>query len=275
MKIIFFGTGDFGLSTLKRLIKSGHDIAAVVTQPDKKKGRGMGVHPTPVKALIEDTMPGTDVLQPGKLTGEFIEDIKRPEADVFVVVDYGKILPVSVLELPKRYCINLHPSLLPKYRGSSPVNQAILNGDAVTGNTVIKINERMDAGEILLQEEFIIGKDEDALSLSERLSAHGAELIIKTLDMIAAGKETLTAQDESEATYAAKLKKEDGEIDWTRTAEEIDRKIRGLKPWPGAFTYINGKMLKILEAEIAPAQKDIMLAGTVFLDKERLLVSAS
>lgn len=263
------------MAALKRVMSSGHDLAAVVTQPDRKKGRGMGVHPTSVKALVEKVMPGTDVLQPEELNGEFVDDIRKINADVFVVVDYGKILPQVVLDIPNRYCINLHPSLLPKYRGSSPVNQAILNGDTVTGNTVIKMNERMDAGEILTQEEMSIENKEDSMSLFARLSAHGAELIIKTLDVIAAGTETLKVQDEKKASYAPKLKKNDGKIDWTRTADEIDKKVRGLKPWPGAFTNIKGKMLKVVEVETAPKLKDIMPAGTVMIDQTRLLVHAS
>ena len=275
MRIVFFGTGEFGLSALKRLMNSEYDLAAVVTQPDKKKGRGMGVHPTSVKALVESAMPGTDVLQPEELGDDFMADIKRLDADVFVAVDYGKILPVSVLDVPKRYCINLHPSLLPKYRGSSPINQAILNGDAVTGNTVISMNERMDAGDILLQEEVSIGKREDAPGLFSKLSAHGGELMIKTLDMISAGEEKLIVQEEKDVSYAPKLKKTDGEIDWTRAADEIDRKVRGLKPWPGAFTYINGKMLKIIETEPVFDIKSVKPAGTILINEKGLFVYAS
>ncbi|MFH1837623.1 MAG: methionyl-tRNA formyltransferase [Candidatus Omnitrophota bacterium] len=267
MKIIFFGTGEFALPSLKKVIAADHDLMALVTQPDSKKSRGWNVQATPTKALIEKLMPGMAIFQPEKLDNAFIEQLKGPEADIFIVVDYGKILPKEILNIPQKYCINLHPSLLPKYRGSSPINRAILNGDAITGNTVIEMSERMDAGRIILQEEIRIKEREDSTGLFARLSLSGADLILKTLNLIEEGKETVTEQDESKASYAPKLKKEDGEIDWTLPAVRIERSIRGLQPWPGAFTYIGNKRLKILKADIAFPEDGINPPGTVSLKK--------
>ena len=269
MKIIFFGTGKFGLPALKKLIESGHEIAAVVTQPDRKRGRGWNVQPAPVKAFMEQISPGIDILQPGKASDQaFVDSLKEIGADVFVVVDYGQLLNREILELPGKYCINLHPSLLPRYRGASPVNRAILNGDTETGNTVIRMTERMDAGSMIMQEETGITEHENAVMLLERLSRSGAGLLLKTLEVIEAGKESFNEQDESAASYAPKLEKSEGEIDWTRPAVEIARKVRGMQPWPGAFTCFNGKTLKILEAGIADAGEKPGAPGTIHDEKE-------
>jgi len=274
MKIIFFGTGEFALTVLKRLAESCHDLAAVVTQPDKERGRGCNVLPQRIKAFIEKAAPGVSVFQPEKVSDEmFLEDLKKLNADVFVVVDYGQILSEEVLALPKRYCINLHPSLLPKYRGAAPINRAILNGENRTGSTVIVMNERMDAGDIILQSETKIGKDDDAVSLRDKLSSRGAELLVEALEKIASGEENRRAQDDNEATYAPKLRKEEGKIDWTNSAEEILRKMRGLKPWPGTFTYLDGKVLKITEASIGEAKDQSASPGEVAEGKE-ICVSA-
>ncbi|MFH1798917.1 MAG: methionyl-tRNA formyltransferase [Candidatus Omnitrophota bacterium] len=275
MKIIFFGTGKFALATLKKLFEARHEIAAVVTQPDRKKGRGWNVYPTAVKALAEKIMPGINIFQPDKaLDNEFIEILKKQQADVFVVIDYGRILPSEVLTAARKYCINLHPSLLPKYRGPAPINRAILNGEKETGLTVMKINERMDAGDILTQERVPIKETDNALSLSEKLSAQGANLILKVLDAIEQGKETFVKQDESKATYAAKLEKKEAEIDWNEPAEKIVRKIKGLQPWPGAYTYLDARLLKIFDA------KTIISASSLknkdfgaICDEEKFIVS--
>jgi len=191
--------------------------------------------------------------------------------DIFVVVDYGQILGKEILQIPKKYCINLHPSLLPKYRGAAPVQRAVLAGENKTGNTIIVMNERMDAGDIIAQSETKIDKKEDAAELSRRLSDEGADLIIKTLEKIASGKENLRAQNEKVATYAPKLRKEEGKINWSNSAEVISRKIKGLKPWPVAFTYLDGKMLKILEAEVVEAEDKSLAPGTVCSDKSFLV----
>ncbi len=249
MRIVFFGTGKFAVPVLKRLLASDHEIAAVVTQPDKKKGRGWNVQPTPVKAVVEQMRPEVHVFQPEKASeASFIDEMRGMGADFFVVVDYGKKLPKVLLDLPGKYCINLHPSLLPKYRGAAPVNWAVLNGDKETGNTVIKMSEEMDAGDIIAQEKVEIGEDETAVSLLERLSRDGADLVMKVIDMAEAGEESFTAQDEKGASYAPRLTKEQGRIDWTISAAEITRKVKAMQPWPGAFTSLGGRTLKIIEA---------------------------
>ncbi len=265
MKLIFFGTGKFALPALEELLKSRHQMLAVVTQPDTKKGRGWAVVPTPVKALVKRISPKTPILQPEKRPQEeFTHSLKRFEADIFVVIDYGRILKKEFLSLPRKYCVNLHPSRLPKYRGASPVNWTILNGEKETGITVFKMDERMDAGSIIMQESTRIGEKEDAESLLERLALSGAELLLKALEKIEAGREEFRQQNEAEASYAPKLEKKQGEIDWTKPAALIERLVRGMQPWPGAFTYIDGKMLKILEARVVNAKKSDIPAGRIY-----------
>lgn len=272
MRIVFFGSGDFGLPTLKKLLESRHEVACVVTQPDKKKGRGWNVQPTLYKAFMEQAAPGIDVLQPDKVSApDAVADLKKYDADVFVVIDYGQFLSKEALALPKKYCINLHPSLLPKYRGASPLNRVIMNGDAVTGNTVIRMNERMDAGEIVLQEETPVLKEEDAERLSSRLSDMGSLLVMKALDLIEKGAEKPVIQDETAATYAKKLSKEDGLIDWAKSAEEVLRKVRGARPWPGAFTLLGGKMLKVHRGRPSEYIFQEEVPGTV-VDEKKLIV---
>lgn len=252
MRIVFFGSGDFGLPTLKKLLESRHDVVAVVTQPDKKKGRGWNVQPALYRAFMEQSAPGVEVLQPERLSdAALLADLKAFDADLFVVIDYGRFLPGEVLSIPKKYCINLHPSLLPRYRGAAPVNRLLMNGEELTGNTVIKINERMDAGDIIMREETPVLKGEDAELLAARLSVMGAALVLKALDIIEKGEERPAPQDEGAATCAPKLTRQDGEIDWKKNGQEILRKIKGAKPWPGAYTYLDGKVLKVHKAKPA------------------------
>lgn len=273
MKLIFFGTGTFGVPTLKRLLESEHEVLAVVTQPDRQKGRGWSIQGAPVKTFLEDSASGVKILQPEKVSAiDFAGVLKDAGADIFVVVDYGQLLSKDILDMPSKYCINLHPSLLPKYRGAAPVNYTVLNGDGRTGNTVISMNERMDAGDIILQEEIEVKPGEDALELLERLSTAGADLVIKTLDSIASGQEDLLPQNENKASYAPKLRKEEGVIDWADTAENIIRKIKGMQPWPGAYTYLAGKMLKIFKARISSDPAGPAEPGTI-CDEKTFVVS--
>ena len=252
MRIVFFGTGRFGIPSLDRLLKDeSHEIVAIVTGPDRKSGRGWQVRPTPVKAYMGLVTAEIPILQPEKLNEiDFLGRLRKTDADLFVVIDYGQFLSAEILGMPRKYCINLHPSLLPKYRGAAPVNRAILSGDTVTGNTVVKMNERMDAGSMLMREEVPIGGEESAPHLFERLSQSGASLMQKAVDAIVKGGEKLTEQDEAAATYAPKLKKEEGRIDWSAPAGEIVRRVRGMQPWPGAYTALDGKVLKIFKAKI-------------------------
>ncbi len=274
MKIIFFGTGKFGLPTLKKLLQSRHDVLAVVTQPDASKGRGWNVFPTSVKAFIEKAAPDIEVLQPSEVSDPvFIGHIRSIDADVFVVVDYGQILDKQLLELPKEYSVNLHPSLLPAYRGAAPVNRAILNGDRETGNTVIKMTEKMDAGAIIAQEKTLIGDEENAPELIERLAKSGADLLLKTLDLIGSGKARPISQDEADVSYAPKLQKKEGKIDWGTPASDLARKIRAMQPWPGAFTLIDGKVLKIFKTCVIASGEEEGTPGTV-IDENEFVVKA-
>ncbi|MBL7072434.1 MAG: methionyl-tRNA formyltransferase [Candidatus Omnitrophica bacterium] len=274
MNIIFFGTGNFALATLKKLIESNHNLLAVVTQPDRKKGRGWKIARQPIKTFIQENRPEVPIFQPEKVSdNNFIENLKKIDSDIFIVVDYGQILAKEILQIPQKYCINLHPSLLPKYRGAAPIQRAVLAGENKTGNTIIVMNERMDAGDMIAQTEVKISETEDVEALSLRLSSEGADLMIKTLSEIANGKETRCAQNEQEATYAPKIKKEEGKIDWANPAEEINRKIKGLKPWPGAFTHLDGKVLKIFKAEVVDSEGKSHIPGTICSDKS-FLVSA-
>ena len=274
MDIIFFGTGKFGVPVLKRLIASGHDILAVVTQPDKKKGRyGRDVHPAPVKAFMEKASPDVEILQPLKSSDPvFIDHLRSKKADVFVVVDYGQILVKRLLDIPAKCSVNLHPSLLPKYRGASPVNRAILAGDPETGNTVIKMTERMDAGEIIVREKVSIEEEDTAPELLDRMAKSGAGLLIKALDIIETGDLLFAAQDETQATYASKLKKDDGKIEWEKPAGYILRLVKAMQPWPGAFTYLDGKMMKIFSAKILSGMEENSISPGTVLDGKKIII---
>ncbi|MGB2601770.1 MAG: methionyl-tRNA formyltransferase [Candidatus Omnitrophota bacterium] len=269
MRIIFFGTGKFGIPTLERIIESRHEVAAVVTQPDRKKDRGMKMQPTPIKEFVWTSRPEIEVIQPEKASEKgFIEHIKTLKADVFVVIDYGQILKKELLDAPSKYCINLHPSLLPKYRGPSPVAWAILNGDKETGNTVVKMNEKMDAGDVVLQKKTPVKNDDTAGELLKRLSYEGAELVMKAIELIDSKTENIVQQNEQTATYAPKLTRDTGRIDWRDEAESIERKVRAMQPWPGAFTYLDGKVLKIIRAEVCDPQSAGRDAGKVSMDQK-------
>ncbi|MBI5874968.1 MAG: methionyl-tRNA formyltransferase [Deltaproteobacteria bacterium] len=241
------GTPEFAVPCLKALIESGEDVVAVVTQPDKPKGRGKHLTPPPVKELaLRCDIP---VLQPEKIKDElFINALKDLCPDAIAVVAYGKILPKAVLDIPPKGCINVHASLLPKYRGAAPINRAIINGEKETGITTMLMDEGMDTGDMLLTERVEIKDDDTAAGLRDRLKYIGAELLIKTIKGIESGTVKPIKQDDSQATYAPMLKKEDGRIDWTLKAEEIRNLIRGLNPWPGAHTRWEGKQIKIFKS---------------------------
>ncbi len=248
MKIVFFGTSEFAEVVLKELLKSRHEVKLIVTQPDRKKGRRLHISPPPTKALAISENIRT--FQPEDASGpESVEFLKKVNADLFVVVAFGQILSKEVLLIPKYYSINLHSSLLPKYRGAAPINWAIMNGDAISGVTIIKMNERMDEGDVIVKSEVKIEKEETGITLNERLSELGAKVLLETIDLIEEKKESFTKQDDSLATYAPKLKKEDGIINWSDPAGKICNKVRSLMPWPGAYTSLDGKIIKIWKAE--------------------------
>lgn len=261
MRIVFMGTPESAMYVLQLLIESGkHQVVGVVTQPDRPAGRGRQIEPPPVKVFAEQH--GIPVYQPERLKNneEIIKTLRSLEADVFVVVAYGKILPPEILAIPRLGCVNVHFSLLPKYRGAAPVQWAIINGERVTGVTIMKMNERMDEGDILAQVPVDILEDDDTVSLTNCLSCVGAEALLKVLEE--AEKTGLLSgkpQDHSLATYAPKLKKEDGVLDWSLPNEKIICRIKGLYPWPCARTYLNGKLIKLLRAEpCRDSDKDVL-----------------
>ncbi|MDP2911518.1 MAG: methionyl-tRNA formyltransferase [Candidatus Omnitrophota bacterium] len=247
MKIIFFGSSGFAVPILEGLVKN-EDVALVVTQPDREKGRALKVAPTAVKSKAGEL--GVEIFQPNQVNAkESIEFLKKFNADLFIVVSFGQILSKAILDLPKLYCLNRHASLLPKYRGAAPRNWAIANGEKETGVTIMKMNEKMDEGDILLRESVAIDAGDDAVALSDKLSKKGAESLFKAIELIKADKADFIKQDHSKATSAPKLKKDDGLIDWKMPAEEISNRIRAFAPWPGCFTYLDKKMLKIWKAK--------------------------
>jgi len=261
-RIVFMGTPEFAAPSLKTLIAAGEDVAAVVTQPDKPKGRGKHLSPPPVKELaLKYNIP---VLQPEKIRDEaFINIIQKLRPDIIVVIAYGKILPKAILDIPPKGCINVHASLLPKYRGAAPINWAIINGEKETGITTMLMDEGMDTGDILLTERVEIQDNDTTDSVYEKLKDIGANLLIKTISGLKKGMVRPIDQDDSYATYAPMLKKEDGRIDWAIKPEEIRNLIRGMYPWPGAYTRWEGKQLKIFKAQVASEERTSEEPGVI------------
>lgn len=260
-RIVFFGTPSFALPSLEKLTKGPDEVLAVVTQPDREKGRGRKVMPSPVKEFA--LQKGVPIFQPEKIKETaFIETLRSFEADLFVVAAYGQILPKAVLSLPKFGAVNVHASLLPKYRGSAPIAWAILNGERKTGITTMLMDEGMDTGDILLQSEISVREEDTTETLQDRLASLGAQVLSETLEKIKKGEILPVPQDHSKATYAPMLKKEDGRIQWTRRAEEIDRQVRAFHPWPGAYAEWQGRVLKIYKGEVREG-KGIGKPGTV------------
>lgn len=248
MNIVFMGTPQFAVPSLKKLIDSRHNVICVVCQPDKPSGRGKKLSSPPVKEIAEEHSIRT--AQPARIKDdEFDHLIKDLSPDIICVVAYGKIIPPNILQNPQHGCINVHASLLPKYRGAAPINWAIINGESITGVTTMLMDEGMDTGDILLQSETKINEDETSAELSERLSEIGADLLLETIDKIEKNEIEPRKQDDEKASYAPILKKENGLIDWTKSATEIRDQIRGTQPWPGAYTKLEGKMLKLFRVK--------------------------
>ena len=242
------GTPDFSVPVLTAMKEAGHDMLAAVTQHDKPKGRGKEMQMTPVKAKALEL--GIPVLQPKRVRDpEFVEQLRELKPDVMVVVAFGQILTKEVLEVPKYGCINVHASLLPMYRGAAPIQYVILNGEKETGVTTMFMDEGLDTGDMLLKTVVPITADETGGTLHDKLSAAGAELLIRTLEQMEAGTLQRIPQT-GETCYVGTLKKSMGEMDWSRPAEELERQVRGLNPWPSAYTFLNGKTLKIWKAEV-------------------------
>ncbi len=248
------GTPEFSLPSLDSLYQAHWNLAGVVTQPDRPQGRGSKIFPSPVKKrALEYHLP---LLQPQKVKDPtFLEKVHEISPTIIVVVAFGQILPPDLLNIPRHGCVNLHASYLPHYRGAAPIQWAIINGEKKTGVTIIKMNEKMDEGDILSQDSIPIEDDETAEKLSEKLANRGAKLLIQTLKDIENHREKPIKQDDQKASYAPSLKKEDGKIVWGKTAEQIRNLIRGTDPWPGAYTFLDKKRLRIMEATVAPSSE--------------------
>ena len=250
MNIVFMGTPDFAVNALEAVIEAGHHVTAVVTQPDKPKGRGKEIQITPVKACaLRHNIP---VFQPVRIKeAEAVDTLRTYEADVFIVAAFGQILSEEILTMPRHGCINIHASLLPKYRGSAPIQWAIINGEKMTGVTIMQMDRGIDTGDMLLKAEVEIEPKDTGDSLHDKLAAAGARLIVEALTKIESGDITPVKQNDEDSCYAKMLQKSMGRIDWQQSAPKLDRLIRGLISWPGASTVYHGKMLKIWEEEVA------------------------
>jgi methionyl-tRNA formyltransferase len=270
MRMVFIGTGEIGVPTLRALLNSEHEVVAVVTQPDKRVGREQRIEPPPIKKEIAKTR--IPILQPARIKDQqATEEIRDFAPDVVVVVAYGQILPRDVLEIPCLACLNLHASLLPRWRGAAPIQAAISAGDCETGITAMYMDEGLDTGDILLQRHVEILPNDTGGSLHDRLAQIASEALLESLRLLAAGNAPRIAQDNARATYAPKLKREHGRINWSQSADIIERKIRAFNPWPGAFMELNGRNLKIFSASVVDLTGK---PGEILRDKNELIVAA-
>ena len=261
MRIIFMGTPDFSVGTLEALVEAGHEVCLVVTQPDKPKGRGKEMQYTPVKEAA--LKHGIEVYQPRRIReAECVEKLRQYNADIMVVIAFGQIIPKEILEMVPYGCVNVHASLLPKYRGAAPIQWSIIDGEAVTGVTTMQMDEGLDTGDILLKTEVPITAEETGESLHDKLAKAGAALCVETLAKLQEGSIVPEKQGESPTAYAKMLDKKLGNIDWTKSAVEIERLVRGLNSWPSAYTYWNKKVVKIWKASVTD-EKSNEQAGTV------------
>ncbi len=271
MKVLFMGTPDFAASILKKLIESGHEIIGVVTQPDKQKGRGKVIAFSPVKeTALENQLP---VYQPVKARDpEFIECIRKMAPEVIVVAAFGQILPKNLLDIPTYGCINVHASLLPKYRGAAPIQYSIIDGEEETGVTIMHMDVGIDTGDMILQAKIPISPEETGGSLYDKLAVLGAALLLEALDKIAFGTAPRIPQEDSKATYVKMLSKEMGNIDFTKPAIQIERLIRGLNPWPSAYTQLDGKTLKLWKAAVVKMDRKAKPGEILEVCKDSIVV---
>ena len=269
MRTVFLGTPEFAVPTLAALVNAGHDVIAVYTQPDRPKGRGKQLTESPVKIAAKKL--GIEVYQPERIRRpESVEQLRDFAPEVMVVVGYGQILPQSIIDIPRHGILNVHASLLPKYRGAAPIQWAIANGETRTGVTIMQIDAGMDTGDMLLKSELEIGPDETAPELSARLAPLGADLLVEAIRRIELGSSLREKQNNDQATYAPILKKEDGKVDWSRTAQQIYNRLRGFTPWPGAYTMFRGQPLLINWGK--PAQDMHVPQGMLYVQNRRLSV---
>ena len=271
MRIVFMGTPDFSVPALEALVEGGHEVVAAITQPDKPKGRGKAVLMTPVKEKAMEL--GIPVYQPVKVREpEFVEKLRQMEPDAIVVVAFGQILPKSILESPRYGCVNIHASLLPKYRGAAPIQWAVIDGERESGVTTMFMNEGLDTGDMLEKEAVTLDPKETGGSLHDKLSAIGGRLILSTLKGLEDGTLKGTPQTDEGSCYAKMLKKSLGDIDWTMDAAAIERLIRGLNPWPSAYTCLHGKTLKIWDGDVLEREYGVEPGTVAEVAKDRLVV---
>lgn len=270
MKIVYMGTPDFAVAPLEALIRAGHQVTAVVTQPDKQRGRGKEIQMTPVKeCALKYNIP---VFQPIKIKEkEAVDRLREYPADIFVIAAFGQLLSEEILKMPPLGCVNIHASLLPAYRGAAPIQWVILNGEKETGVTIMQMEKGLDTGDMLLKKAIPIEPKETGESLHDKLMEVGAELIVEALPLIESGKIIPEKQEDSKSSYASRLNKEMGHIDWNKDAEELERLVRGLNSWPSAYTSYRGKTLKIWEADVIGQQSgklpgEITQVGKDFVD---------
>ena len=273
MKVIFMGTPDFSVNTLEEIIKAGHEVVLVVSQPDKAVGRSKALKYTPVKECA--LSHGIEVYQPQKIrTEESIEYLRKYNADIFIVEAFGQIIPKAILDMPRFGCANVHASLLPKYRGAAPIQWAVINGEKTTGVTIMRMDEGIDTGDMIMKQEVELDAEETGGSLFDKLAETGAKLCVKAMEAIENGTAVYTPQDDSLATHTAKIKKEMGSIDWSMDAEVIERLIRGLNPWPSAYTRLDDKNLKIWKAKVVSHEMKAAPGCILKVTKDELEVQA-
>lgn len=271
MRVIFMGTPDFAVGTLEEIIAAGHEVALVVSQPDKAVGRSKALKYTPVKACA--LAHGIEVYQPERVRNEeCIECLRSYEPDIIIVEAFGQLIPKAILDMPRYGCVNVHASLLPKYRGAAPIQWAVINGDPVTGVTTMRMDEGLDTGDMIMKREVALRGDETGGSLFERLSEAGAKLCVETMAAIENGTAVYTPQDHEQATHTKKIYKEMGSIDWSRDARTIECLIRGLDPWPSAYTRLHDRTLKIWKAKVIAGDSGMPPGCIVKADREGLLV---
>lgn len=272
LRIVFFGTPQFAVPTLERLLVSPHHVCGVVTQPDRPRGRGQQVSDAPVKAVaVAHHLP---VIQPDRLRDPgVVRAVAAWQPDLGVVAAYGRLIPDTLLAVPRYGMINVHPSLLPRYRGAAPVHRAIINGDTETGVTIMRVVSTLDSGPMFARATRPLGPDETSDVVERDLAERGAELLVAVADQIAAGTAHEQPQDEAMATYAPRLTKEEGLIDWTRPARTIHDRVRGLYPWPHAYTYLDGSRLIILTTHVRPATGDAAPGTVVEISRDAIEVA--
>ena len=274
MRIVFMGTPDFSVPALKALVEAGHEVAAVVTQPDRPRGRGKELQMTPVK--VQSLAYGIPVYQPEKVKDPaFVEILRNLQPEVIVVIAFGQILSRDILDLPPYGCINIHASLLPKYRGAAPIQWAVIDGEKETGVTTMMMDVGLDTGDMLEKTVIPLDPKETGGSLFDKLSQAGGPLILSTLEKLKAGTAVRTPQTDEDSTYAKMLTKSLGQIDWSMEAAAIERLIRGLNPWPSAYTFVHGKTLKIWDADVLKESSDGAAPGQIIrTDPHSLIVAA-